>query len=246
MRMLYATTLLLVAAAASYAAPPEVPAELSTPAGKVKEFTVKVPAGKKLEYRLVGGNAAFRGFPGDVPDETVFWIIPETDGPLWIVWWYTGERGSKVTEVNKGKAPPEPAPPPKPKPDKPDEPDVKPPEPLASFRVILVYESEKNLTSAQNAVIYGKAVEEYLNANCTGGKNGWRRREQNSPGENDPTMAALWESVRPGKLPDGRPDPNRITVVPCAVMERNGRVEIVNLDPSPAKMVDTFTRFRGK
>ena len=107
-----------------------------------------------------------------------------------------------------------------------------------------MYESGDSLTAAQRGIVYGKAVEDFLTANCTGGKSGWRRRDKDAPGENDATMAALWAAVEPGTLPDGKPDPKRITVTPCVVMERNGKVEIVNLEATPAAMIDKLKKYR--
>jgi hypothetical protein len=160
----------------------------------------------------------------DNPAERVFWLIPETDAPLSIVWWTVGEKASAVTEVNKG-ASPAPVDPPVP-------PDP-PPAPAKSFRVVLIFESGDALTPAQRGVVYGKAVEDFLNANCTGGKNGWRRRDRDAPGENDPTMAALWAAVKPA-----------VTATPCIAIERDGKVFILPLEATPAKMIEVLRRYR--
>ncbi len=207
----------VASAAACLAAPPEAPATLTVGAGKVKEFTVKPSGNKDFGFRLVGGPAAFREMKGDAPGERVFWLIPETDAPISIVWWTVGEKASAVTEVNKG-AKPDVAPEPKPKPD-----DPKPPAPVASFRVLLVYESGDTLTAAQNGVLYGKAVEEYLAAKCTkdGTLAGWRRRDKDAATTGDTaTMNALWAAVKPA-----------VTSTPCVALEVNGKVTI---EPLPA------------
>jgi hypothetical protein len=228
-RVLPSFFLLTAFASWSSAAPPDAPKSLTAPAGKVKEFVVKADGAKKFGKQLVGGNAAFRGFPGDAPGETVFWLIPEADGPLWILWVTEGETTFGVTEVNKGVVPPPPAPPPKPV-----DPDVKPVDPLKSFRVIFIYESDDNLTPDQRAVVYGKAVEDFLIANCTGGKSGFRRRDKDAPGEADATFAALWAAVKPN-----------VTVTPCVAIERNGKVTILNLEAAPAKQIETLQKYRG-
>lgn len=101
MKSILSLAFLMLATVASIAAPPEVPQELKAPPGKVKEFVVKHEKGKSPEYKLVGGAAAFRGFPGDVDTETVFWLVPEEGKPLYIVWWTTGVKGSTTTYVNK-------------------------------------------------------------------------------------------------------------------------------------------------
>ncbi len=113
-------------------------------------------------------------------------------------------------------------------------PDIKPNEPLKSLRVFLITDNATPLTDDQKAVIYGKDVEAWLNANCTGGKDGWRRRTKIAPGENDPTMAALWAAIQP-----------TITVTPCIAIERNSKVEIVNPESTPAKMIAVLQSYKG-
>lgn len=131
-----------------------------------------------------------------------------------------------------------PIPPPKPKPPepKPDpKPDPKPPAPVTSFRVFLIYESADTLTAAQRGVLFGKVVEDYLTANCTGGKGGWRRRDKDAPGDGDAVTAALWTAIKPA-----------LTTTPCVAVEVNGKVEIVPLESTPAKMVDVLKSYKGK
>lgn len=110
-----------------------------------------------------------------------------------------------------------------------------PPGPVVSFRVILGYESGQTMTAAQNSVLYGKVVEDYLTANCTGGKAGWRRRDKDSVGDADPTMAAMWNAVKPA-----------ITTVPFAAVEVNGKIEIIPIEPTPAAMVAKLKTYRGE
>lgn len=126
-------------------------------------------------------------------------------------------------------------PPVPPGPTPPGPPTPGPVDPLTSFRVIFVYESEMNLTTDQRGVIYGKATSDWLDANCTGGKAGWRRRDKDAPGENDPTMAAFWKAVQ-----DAKPS------TPCIAMERNGKVEIQNLTTPAAKQIEVLAAYKGK
>jgi hypothetical protein len=126
----------------------------------------------------------------------------------------------------------DPIPPPKPKPPGPNPPD--PPAPVTSFRVFLIFESGNTLTAAQNSVLYGKTVEDYLNSKCTGGKAGWRRRDKDLGGENDPTMTALWTAIKPN-----------ITVTPCIAVEVNGKVDIIKLGATQAEMVATLNKYFG-
>lgn len=121
-----------------------------------------------------------------------------------------------------------PAPPDEPKPVEPK------PQPVTSFRVILGYESGQTMTQAQTNVLFGSVVETWLNENCTGGKAGWRRRDKDSSGDADPTMAALWSAIKP-----------QITAVPFAAVEVNGKVEIIPLEATPAAMVEKFKTYRG-
>lgn len=205
------------------AAPPEVPATITAPAGKVKEIVVKSAAGKELAYKLVGGPAAFREMKG-AGTERVFWLITETDEWSAIVWWTVGEGDSAVTEINGGGNKPKPPLPPGPGPA---------PGPAKSFHVVLVYESGTNPTPEQRAVLYGKDVEAWLTANCTGGTDGWRRRDKDSDGDADTTMASLWAAVKP-----------KVTTTPCVAVERDGKVDIINVEASPAAMIQTLQKYK--
>lgn len=223
---------LVLAAAVGSAAPPEAPAEVTAKPGRVKELVLKAPAGKSLEFRYVGAPAAFREMKGDSETERVFWLVPEEDGPGHIVWWFTGEKGSSVTAVNKGPAPkppePEPVPPPKPKPDPP-----KPPEPDGPLRVIFVYESGAALTAAQNAVMYGAKVREYLDANSKG----WRRydKDVDATNEKDADIRGLWADAK-----------GKVTRVPCVVVARGKAAEILDLPASEDAAVELFKKYGGK
>lgn len=106
-------------AGAAFGAPPEVPPDVAAPQDKVREITVKVPAGKTLQYRAVGDKVAFREMKASAKGEAVFWLISETGGRSHVVWWFKGEDDSAVTDINKAATPPEPGPKPKPDP-KPD------------------------------------------------------------------------------------------------------------------------------
>ncbi len=109
------------------------------------------------------------------------------------------ENGAPLLiQIGQVPTPMPPAPvPPAPVPPTPPAPVPPAPVPVSSFRVLFVYESADTIPAAQKNVIYGKSVENYLNANCTGGVAGWRRRDKDAAGEADPTMAALWTAVKP-------------------------------------------------
>ena len=123
--------------------------------------------------------------------------------------------------------------PPPPKPPDPGPPEPSP-KPAGAVRVIMVFESEDTLTRGQRAVVYGKEVEDWMTTNCKEGKNGWRRRDKDSPGDADPTMAALWAAVKP-----------KITRTPCVAVERDGKVELIDLGETPAKMVEILNKYKG-
>ena len=115
-------------------------------------------------------------------------------------------------------------------------PDIDPkPQPVNSFRVIIAFESGQTMTQSQTNVIYGGEVEAWLKANCTGGNAGWRRRDKDSSGDEDKTMAKLWAAVKPA-----------ITTVPCFAVEVNGKVEIIPVEPTPALMVAKLKTYRGQ
>lgn len=120
--------------------------------------------------------------------------------------------------------------PPPPVPPKPPEPLPPAPQPVVnSFRVIFVKESGSTLSAAQTAIPGAKAVRDYLFAKTTREDNvtGWREYDPQTDAKNEqPTMRALWEAVKP-----------KITVVPCVVVEVNGKVEIL---PYPANVADAL------
>jgi hypothetical protein len=97
------------------------------------------------------------------------------------------------------------------------------PEPVRTFRVIFVKESGETLSAAQTPIPSAKAIREYLNAKTTreGNQPGWREYDpqQNTTNE-QPTMAALWEAVKP-----------KLQGIPCMVIEVNGRATVM---PFPA------------
>lgn len=138
----------------------------------------------------------------------------------------------QLLDVDNGTAP---WPPPGPGPDPGPGPKPPEPQPVTSFRVFLIYESADNLTPDQRGIIYGKVVADWLDANCTNGNKGWRRRDKDAPGENDPSMAPLWAAIKP-----------KITTTPCVAIEVNGKVDILPLDASPLAMLETLKKYRGK
>lgn len=129
--------------------------------------------------------------------------------------------------------------PPPPKPVDPVIPDPVIPVPAASFRVIFAVESGDTLTPAQNSIIYGVAVENWLLKNCTGGKDGFRRRDKDNPNVTGKELSEIWAAAR-----------QSITRTPCAIVEKNNHIEIIALEETPQKMIDVFNEYltgkRGK
>lgn len=203
-------------------ASPEGVVTITEETGPVKVHAI-FAGNQKYSTRVIKGPNVY--FVEAATTGRVELLIKRTDGK--------GKTIRRTLDVTNG-----PAPAPDPNPPGPKPPDPTPPgpvDPLKTFRIIFVFESGDNLTPAQRAVVYGKAVEDYLIANCTGGRAGFRRRDKDAPGENDPTMAALWAAVQPA-----------VTVTPCVAIERNGKVDIINLEATPAKMIETFQKYRGK
>lgn len=138
----------------------------------------------------------------------------------------------QLDDVVPGPMPPGPSPP-GPQPPGPA------PVPAKTFRVIFAVESGDTLTAAQAGVIYGKDVEAWLTKNCTGGKDGFRRRDRNTTDVSGKEMNEIWQAAR-----------QAITATPCVAVEKNGHIEIIALESTPEKMIAVFEEYlqgkRGK
>jgi len=123
-----------------------------------------------------------------------------------------------------------------PQPPPPVDPIIPKPKPVVtSFRVALVFESGQTMTAAQTNVFYGGVVEEWMTANCTGGKAGWRRRDRNADGDADQKFNEMWTAAKPA-----------LTTTPCVVVEVNKKIEIIPFEPTPAAMVAKLAEYKGK
>lgn len=156
------------------------------------------------------------------------WSVASFDGKTVIL----DDKDASIV-VLIGVEPPAPPEPPKP----PTPPVPPPPVVVTSFRVIMVYESADTLPAAQTSVLYGKTVENFLDATCTGGKAGWRRRDKDSPGENDPAMVQIWSAVK------GEFAPPKNTKTPAVVVQVNEKIDIIPLAATPAEMVAILTKY---
>lgn len=141
-----------------------------------------------------------------------------------------------VAQLTIGVPPPVP---PGPTPPGPEPGPTPPPGPVSSFRAVLVFESGQTVTAAQTSVLYGKAVEEFLEARTTkdGARPGWLRldKDQGPPADAGPTMAALWAAVKP-----------KVTATPCLAVAVNDRVVIEPLPATPADAVALLKRHLGE
>lgn len=206
------------------------------PVGRLKVTTVDGPL--TIFGRFVDGKGAneVRKFAG----KKVVIVEAEGTGEATLVLVPVGAKSASEWLERSIAANVAPLPPPDPPGPKP--PDPKPPGPVASFRLIFVYESGNSLTAPERAILFGKVVEDWATANCTGGKAGWRRRDKDAPGEADPTMKAFWDAVKP----------NVTSGVPCVAIAVNERVVIEPLTGpdgkvrTPAEMVAILKTYRGQ
>lgn len=116
-------------------------------------------------------------------------------------------------------------------------PEPKPPEPVKSFRVIFVKESGQTLNSEQSAIPGAKAIRDYVTARTTpeGGLAGWREYDPQQTTTNEqPTMKALWESVKPKLLPS-----------PCLVIEVNGTATVMPFPKDVTEALETLKKAGG-
>ncbi len=132
-----------------------------------------------------------------------------------------------------------PNPPPDPKPDDPPEPDPDPtPQPVKSFRVIFVKESGETLNADQSAIPAARAIRAYLNLKTTqeGSVPGWREYDpQQITANEQATMKALWEAVKPKLLPS-----------PCMVIEVNGHATVMPFPANVEECLTTLKKFGGE
>lgn len=218
----------LVLSGQLFAAPPDVPRELKAEPGDIVEVVVKAPAGTEIGYRLVGGKALFRELKTDTPGERVFWFNAKAGGTYSVVWWTKGETASTETAIAVGKGPTPPDPP-----QPPDPPDPPKPPPDGPLRVIFVYESSAAMTAAQQSVMFGAKVREYLDAKSKG----WRRydKDVDAANEKDAELKALWGAAR-----------GHVTAVPCVVVGRGSKVEILPLPATEDAALELFKKYEAK
>ena len=124
-----------------------------------------------------------------------------------------------------------------PKPDDPN-PNPKPPGPLTSFRVIFVKESGSTLNPEQTSIPGAKAVRDYLTSKTTpeGGLAGWREYDPQQNVTNEQSkMKAMWAVAK-----------SSLTTIPCLVVERNGKVDVLPYPKNVAETVKTLKGYAGE
>jgi hypothetical protein len=124
----------------------------------------------------------------------------------------------------------------KPKPPKP--PDPPKPEPVKSFRVIFVKESGSLMPKDQMAISGAKTVRDYLTQKTTpeGGLAGWREYDpQQNVANEQSTMKELWTAAK-----------SAITKVPALVVEKNGKVEILEYPKNVADALKILKEYGGQ
>lgn len=203
--------------------------DVTSPDATVPVKLIELAPKEKVIGTRVGGLEPDRHDAPDAPSVAVF--ATGKGYATLAAWGIKDAKPVKLAtfqiDVNVGPRPP---PGPEPKPPDPPTPDPKP-VPVTSFRVIFAVESGDTLTADQRGVIYGVAVETWLTKNCTGGKEGWRRRDKdtvNLTGD----IGAVWEAAR-----------NKITTTPCVLVERNRHIEIIPVETTPAKMIAVLNKY---
>lgn len=144
----------------------------------------------------------------------------------------TNEAWDRKLQVTIGPAPPVPDPEPKP----PVPPG--PPGPLTSFRVILVKESGSTLSAEQTAIPGAKLVRDYLTNKTTpeGGKAGWREYDPQQNVTNEQSkIKEMWLIAK-----------SSITTVPCLIVERNGKIDVLPYPKNVAEAIKTLKIYGGE
>lgn len=195
----------------------------SSPLGlvQVKQYDVS-NISRSFIGKFVDGNGTSdeeRTYPTSEDYKWIYSIKAKKSGVVELILYKQGvttEDGlvrQTLTVMGQG-----PNPPPKPDPVVPDPIDPVIPTPISSFRVIFVKESGATLNLQQSSIPSAKSIRDYLNAKTTkeNGHVGWREYDPQQLVVNEqPTMMALWQTVKPQLLP-----------APCMVIEVNGHATV--------------------
>lgn len=220
------------------AAPPklEIPAEVKP----VQGYVTVEPVTDAASVTYVALDGVFP-FPSKLLKDPRTFVLPAgglKEGRYRFVAVAASKEGDQATAeftavIGAPPVPPGPGPGPGPNPPTPPS----PVDPLTSFRVILTHESAVPLTQAQFGVMYGKKLEEWLTGNTTkaGDTKGWRRYDKDEKGGSDKAEFNKTWADKPA-----------ISSVPVAVVERNGKVQLVPFAADQDKMIEALNTIRGK
>lgn len=199
------------------------------PAGLVSVVAKRGP--RDISARFVDGDGTVQDRSYDGPYIYVVRAAGKGDVELDII--PVGVKSEKDIITDKLRVDANLAPIPPPKPDDPPA-----PAPVKSFRVIWVTESGATLTATQTGVLNAKAIADYLNATCTkdGTTAGWRRYDKDTDSAKDfPAIHSLWTAARA-----------KVTVVPCWILERDGRADILPFPESVTAALATLKTYAGE
>ena len=196
----------LVAAAAVGAAPPEVPNEIKARPGQPVRVTVKA-AGEIGYLPVFAEDEAFFDELSGKGTARRFIFQASTPGKYSVVFWTKGEVEGVRTVIVVDGTPPGPTPGPTPTPPDPPGPSASP-FPLPGLRVLILYESGDltKLTPGQNSVIFGKTARDLLQSKCVVGPDGKTREyriydKDQAPLSDSPTWVNAAARPRPPTLP---------------------------------------------
>ncbi len=235
--------LLLLLASVAWAAPPEVPKDLTALPGQLIRITVKsdVELGNTRNF---SDSEAFWGELVAPKGQRQFVFQAPLSGYKYqyvVAFWNKGEIDGATTTITIG-TPPVP-PDPKPPDPKPPDPKPKPPTPIGPLKVLMLYESGVALKPGQHSVLYGKSVRDYLKAKCAtdkqaGDGKAYRIWDKDvDVGAADPFWQAAVSRFRSSKAP----------FVPWWSIYREGLepVEEGLLPATPADAIATLSKYGG-
>ncbi len=111
-----------------------------------------------------------------------------------------------------------------------------PPVPATGLRVILIYESEDNLSRQQQLTIYGKQVEAYLNRKCKDGAKGWKRWDKDVNVVNETQVwKDLWAATKP-----------QVTTLPAVLIVTDQSGKVYPLPPTEAALLQLLKQTGGE
>lgn len=224
--------LTLALAACVLSAPPalDMPEQVKGEAGDFITVEAKT-AGKVV--RWVAIDPGLKLFPTHLLKDTKTAVVSGARGRYRLLaYTAAGDEPSepRVTTVVIGDAPDV-----KPRPDDPPKPDV-PPVPAGELRVVLVEETAERMTKAQLEALGSLKVRQWLDANCAGGKAGWRRWDKDVVlSERElPVMKQLWLDAK-----------KSLNVTPAVVIVKGASGQVHPLPADEAGLLELLKKYGG-